>query len=151
MFDARRRGELRLRYNLQTLRDLTTAVPGTEGYAHPWKYVRNSEPVANLRSAWRTFGTFKTLFPEMNGVGIERVWAGHIDYTPDAVPVIERLTSPEGLIIATGFSGHGFALGPGGGALAAELAAGETPSLDLQPFRLLRFAEGKTHEKELHF
>ena len=84
-------------------------------------------------------------------MGIERTWAGHIDYTPDAVPVVERLDQPEGLVIATGFSGHGFALGPGGGLLAAELAAGETPSLGLQPFRLARFAEGKGHEGELHF
>ena len=65
----------------------------------------------------------------------ERVWAGNIDYLPDAVPVIDRLDSPSGLVIATGFSGHGFALGPAGGLLAAELALGEVPSVELKAFR----------------
>jgi glycine/D-amino acid oxidase-like deaminating enzyme len=151
LFDARRRGELKLRYGRETVRDLGTGVPRTAGYAHPWKFVRNREPKANLGTAWRTFRTFRSLFPGVGPVGIERVWAGYIDYTPDAVPVVERLTQPEGLVIATGFSGHGFALGPGGGWLAAELAAGEAPSIDLAPFRLSRFAEGRTHENELHF
>ncbi len=79
------------------------------------------------------------------------MWAGHIDYKPDAVPVIQRLTQPRGLVIATGFSGHGFALGPGGGLLAAQLAAGDEPMLDLHAFRLARFAERLTNADALHF
>lgn len=151
MLDARRRGQLRLRFGKHTAADLGTGIRNTAPYAHPWKYVRNREPSPNLRSAWRTFNTFRELFPSIQDIGIERTWAGHIDYTPDAVPVLERLNSPGGLVIATGFSGHGFALGPGGGSVAAELAAGETPSLDLHTFRLSRFAEGKTPAGELHF
>ncbi len=151
LLDARRRGELKLHYGRETVADLRTGIRGTSGYAHPWKHVRNSEPKANLRSAWRTFGTFTSLFPSVGPIGIERVWAGHIDYTPDAVPVLERMSDPAGLVIATGFSGHGFALGPGGGLVAADLAAAEVPSLDVHPFRLSRFAEGKGHENELHF
>lgn len=151
MLDARRRGQLRLRTTRETPRDLATGIRGTRGYAHPWKHVRNREPAPNLGNAWRTFETFRTLFPGLEGVGIERTWAGYIDYTPDAVPVIGRVAEPAGLVIATGFSGHGFALGPGGGYLAAQLAAEEVPAVDVSPFRLSRFAEGKGHQDALHF
>jgi glycine/D-amino acid oxidase-like deaminating enzyme len=59
--------------------------------------------------------------------------------TPDAVPVISPVESLPGLIIATGFSGHGFGIGPGAGKLASELATGASPCVDPTPFRLERF------------
>ncbi|MGD9932628.1 MAG: NAD(P)/FAD-dependent oxidoreductase [Dehalococcoidia bacterium] len=151
MLDARKRGQLKLHAGRHTAADLRTGVRHTARYEHPWKYVRNDEPVPNLGNAWRTFDTFRALFPSIDGIGVERVWAGHIDYTPDAVPVLERLSQPEGLVIATGFSGHGFALGPGGGRVAAQLATGVQPSIDMAAFRLSRFAERRTHSGELHF
>ena len=151
MLDARKRGQLKLHVGRHTAADLRTAIRHTRPYAHPWKYVRNGEPAPNLGNAWRTFDTFRALFPSIDGIGVERVWAGQIDYTPDAVPVLERLSAPDGLVIATGFSGHGFALGPGGGLVAAQLAMGEAPSIDMRAFRLSRFAEGRTHAGELHF
>ena len=66
-----------------------------------------------------------------------------VDATPDAIPVIGE-AGPGGLVIATGFSGHGFAMGPIVGRLVAELVTDGKPSLDLRPFRLSRFAEGAT-------
>jgi glycine/D-amino acid oxidase-like deaminating enzyme len=45
-------------------------------------------------------------------------------------------------VLATGFTGHGFAMGPIVGRLVAELVTGGKPSLDLRPFRFSRFAEG---------
>jgi glycine/D-amino acid oxidase-like deaminating enzyme len=62
--------------------------------------------------------------------------------TPDAVPVLGAVPSPKGLIVATGFSGHGFAMGPIAGRLVAELVVDGKPSLDLHGFRFSRFAEG---------
>ena len=47
-----------------------------------------------------------------------------------------------GLVLATGFTGHGFAMGPIVGRLVAELVTDGKPSLDLRPFRFSRFAEG---------
>jgi glycine/D-amino acid oxidase-like deaminating enzyme len=46
------------------------------------------------------------------------------------------------LVLATGFTGHGFAMGPVVGRLVAELVTDGKPSLDLRPFRFSRFAEG---------
>ena len=48
----------------------------------------------------------------------------------------------DGLFLATGFSGHGFGIGPAAGYVMAQLARGEQPVVDLAPFRLARFAEG---------
>ncbi len=70
-------------------------------------------------------------------------WAGLIDVTPDAVPVISPVAALPGLVLASGFSGHGFGLGPGAGRLAAELATGAPPVVDPTPFRLSRFARAE--------
>jgi glycine/D-amino acid oxidase-like deaminating enzyme len=39
----------------------------------------------------------------------------------------------------SGFSGHGFGIGPGAGRLMAELVSGATPVVDPAPFRFERF------------
>ncbi len=45
-----------------------------------------------------------------------------------------------GLFVATGFSGHGFGIGPGAGRRAADLIASDPPVVDPAPFRVDRFA-----------
>jgi sarcosine oxidase subunit beta len=75
---------------------------------------------------------------------IARAWGGLIDLTPDALPVIDAPEYPSGLIIAAGFSGHGFCLGPVSGLLCADLALGRVPRHDLSAFRLARFAQRVT-------
>lgn len=79
--------------------------------------------------------------PAIGRLPVVQRWAGLIDVTPDAVPVISHVDALPGLVIATGFSGHGFGIGPGAGRLAADLATGNTPVVDPLPFRLARFAE----------
>jgi glycine/D-amino acid oxidase-like deaminating enzyme len=75
---------------------------------------------------------------------LDRVRVDHyIDATPDAIPVVGEAGSP-GLVVATGFTGHGFAMGPIVGRLVAELITDGRPSLDLRAFRFSRFAEGAT-------
>ena len=46
------------------------------------------------------------------------------------------------LIFATGFSGHGFGIGPAAGRLAADLVAGASPVVDPHPFRYSRMVDG---------
>jgi glycine/D-amino acid oxidase-like deaminating enzyme len=84
------------------------------------------------------------LFPALAGVAIAESWAGMIDVTPDAVPVIGPLAALPGFHLATGFSGHGFGIGPGAGRLAAELVAGAPPCVDPAPFRPERHIAGAT-------
>ena len=84
----------------------------------------------------------KQVFPVFNQARVVQHWAGMIDVTPDAVPVISEVDAIPGLVIATGFSGHGFGIGPAAGRLAAEIATKRTPIVDPTPFRYSRFTDG---------
>src|SRR5262249_38396814 len=90
------------------------------------------EALANLRQA----------HPALQGVVEAQRWGGLIDVTPDAVPVISDVAALPGFFIATGFSGHGFGIGPGAGRLMADIVAGATPIVDPIPFRFSRFSDG---------
>jgi glycine/D-amino acid oxidase-like deaminating enzyme len=65
-----------------------------------------------------------------------------IDVTPDAVPVISPVAALPGFFVATGFSGHGFGIGPAAGRLAADLVTGDPPLVDPAPFRFERYRDG---------
>lgn len=76
------------------------------------------------------------------GIAVERAWGGLIDTSPDLVPVISRVETLPGYVIAAGFSGHGFAIGPGAGRLVSEIVLNETPMTDISPYRPSRFNDG---------
>ncbi|HAX25685.1 MAG TPA: FAD-dependent oxidoreductase, partial [Chloroflexi bacterium] len=57
------------------------------------------------------------------------------------IPVIGAIDERPGLIVATGFSGHGFALGPIVGRVVSELILDGQPSVDLHKLRYSRFKE----------
>lgn len=79
------------------------------------------------------------ILPLLAASGLERVWGGLIDLTPDALPVLDAPAGCPGLVIGAGFSGHGFGIGPVSGQILRALALGETTPFDLAPFRLDRF------------
>ncbi|MBV0893080.1 FAD-binding oxidoreductase [Paracoccus sp. Z118] len=82
---------------------------------------------------------FRQYFPALADLPIEASWAGVIDTLPDMVPVLGGVEDLPGLLIATGFSGHGFGPGPMAGKIMAELAGGRSSSIDLtelSPMRL---------------
>ena len=72
--------------------------------------------------------------------GVARVWGGLLDMTPDALPIIERVAEVEGLVVAAGFSGHGFCLGPVTGQIVRDLVLEGTTAFPIQPFKGDRFA-----------
>lgn len=82
--------------------------------------------------------------PAIGEARIARVWGGLLDMTPDALPVIERVPEYGGLVVAAGFSGHGFCLGPITGRILADLALRGETSLPIEPFRRSRFAATST-------
>ncbi|KMV67009.1 hypothetical protein AI29_15695 [bacteria symbiont BFo2 of Frankliniella occidentalis] len=71
---------------------------------------------------------------------IAQQWAGVIDVTPDSNPVISPVTSLPGLVLATGFSGHGFGTSPAAGQLAADILSGQSPLVDPAPYRYERLS-----------
>jgi sarcosine oxidase subunit beta len=82
------------------------------------------------------------VFEEMN---IARGWAGLYEISPDNHAILGKVPEVEGLILAVGFSGHGFQHGPAAGMAIAELILnGKSELIDIDPLCLTRFKEGKT-------
>jgi glycine/D-amino acid oxidase-like deaminating enzyme len=79
------------------------------------------------------------LLPVLREARIANTWAGYIDSTPDGVPGIGEVPELPGFILAAGFSGHGFGIGPGAGHLIADLVTGDKPIFDAAPFNPARF------------
>lgn len=80
--------------------------------------------------------------PSLGDIELTQSWAGMIDATPDMVPVIDELPELHGFHLATGFSGHGFGIGPGAGEVIAGMVMGRAPQFDLDRFRYARFFDG---------
>jgi glycine/D-amino acid oxidase-like deaminating enzyme len=85
-------------------------------------------------------------FPVFKNMAIAGRWAGLIDVTPDAVPVISPVQALPGFFLASGFSGHGFGIGPASGRLIADLVAGDRPIVDPAPFRFERLARASRRD-----
>ena len=85
---------------------------------------------------------FARLFPGLGPIRLNKRWAGMIDAMPDVVPIIDRVPSMSGLLIATGMSGHGFGIGPAIGRIVADMIQGNATGHDLHRFRFSRFTDG---------
>jgi glycine/D-amino acid oxidase-like deaminating enzyme len=110
--------------------------------ATPFEQVRVLDPEPDTRLLDEAFAAFKAVHPAFTDAREAARWAGLIDVTPDAVPVISDVDGVPGFYIATGFSGHGFGIGPGAGRLMADIVAGDPPIVDPSPFRFSRFSDG---------
>ena len=99
------------------------------------------QPAPNPEIIRYNLEQFFACFPHLAGLEVRRRWAGEIDVTPDMLPIIGPAPRVANMIVAAGFSGHGFALGPASGKLLAALVKGDAPGMDLRPFRPTRFAE----------
>ena len=108
----------------------------------PFEEVRILDPEPVTAILDEAAASLKDYYPAFKPMRIAERWAGAIDVTPDAVPVISPIAKINGLHLASGFSGHGFGLGPGAGKLMAQLVTGETPCVDPKPFRFSRYADG---------
>ncbi|MEM8852311.1 MAG: FAD-binding oxidoreductase [Pseudomonadota bacterium] len=107
--------------------------------ATPMERVRVLDPRPSARTLRLTVARARRLLPALEEAPVEAQWAGYIDSTPDGVPVISQVEGQPGLLLAAGFSGHGFGIGPGAGHLAADLITGAPPLCDPVPYRLSRF------------
>lgn len=138
----RNRDLFRLRFGMPFVRDLMRRIPGTAAARHPFAHLVDSEPIPSPRTMESSIHLFNERFPELARARQARAWAGVIEATPDLVPVLGEVQSLRGFFFATGFSGHGFGLGPGAGHTLAELIATGRTTLDIRSMRYERFAEG---------
>jgi glycine/D-amino acid oxidase-like deaminating enzyme len=135
-------GALRLRLNAQSVTELRAPRRWPLDRVSPFEVTRVLDPTPNEQMNREALAAMIRLHPKFRGVHVVQQWGGYIDVTPDVVPYLSPVGALPGLIIATGFSGHGFGIGPAAGRLAAELAIGDTPSADPAPFRASRFCDG---------
>ena len=81
------------------------------------------------------------LVPVTANLGLRRVWAATIDYTPDHLPIIGRAPGLDGVTVASA-GGAGMMWGPGVARAAADVAlTGSSDVLDVSPLGLDRFDE----------
>ena len=133
---------LRVRVNAQSLREFRAPRSWPLDRPSPFEAARVLDPAPNKTLNRQALSAMIGLYPQFRDVHIVQQWGGYIDVTPDVVPYISTVGTLPGLTVATGFSGHGFGIGPAAGRSAAELAIGGTPSVDLEPFRISRFSDG---------
>jgi glycine/D-amino acid oxidase-like deaminating enzyme len=103
--------------------------------ATPMEANRILDPTPDPRQIAETHARARRLLPSLKSVPIAASWAGYIDSTPDGVPAVGELTGLPGLILAAGFSGHGFGIAPGAGHLIADIVTGAKPIVDPTPYR----------------
>jgi sarcosine oxidase subunit beta len=84
-----------------------------------------------------SLATAREVYPPVAGAAFARGWAGLEAFTADEIPVLGPVPGIDGLLVAAGFSGHGFALSPMIGEVLARLALGR----DVRPelWHRLRF------------
>lgn len=135
-------------------RDLTISVgrsffSGPEGFSRwsldgesPFERMRTLDPPADPVLIREGLARLATNYPTMSGLEVAASWGGLIDSTPDGIPVISAVDPLPGLYLSTGFTGHGFGIGPAAGRLAADLIAGDPPTVDPHPYRYRRMIDG---------
>ena len=79
------------------------------------------------------------LFSAMREATIVRAWAGIEARMPDDIPVVGPSLTSEGVFHQFGFSAHGFQLGPGTGAMMAELVATGATNVPIDGLGIGRF------------
>ena len=108
----------------------------------PFEKVRVLNPKPDSTLIKRVFKNLAKVYPQLERVPVLESWGGLVDCTPDGLPVISAVTGKPGLFISSGYSAHGFGVGPAAGRLASELILGNTPCVDPNPFRYERMIDG---------
>ena len=108
----------------------------------PFEAMRVLDPEPDSFVIDRARAATAEAFPVFRDAVVAESWGGMIDVMPDAIPVISPVETVPGFFVATGFSGHGFGIGPGAGKLVADMVAGDPTLVDPSPFRLSRFTDG---------
>ena len=110
------------------------------GTPSPMERVRILDPSSDQWQIGETHRRARRLLPALEGAPVTAAWASYIDSTPDGIPAIGEVRELPGLVLAAGFSGHGFGIGPGAGHLIADLVTGTRPLVNPVPYRPERLA-----------
>jgi glycine/D-amino acid oxidase-like deaminating enzyme len=133
---------IRPRFDAAAFREFRDRPGWNASERSPFERTRTMDPAPSQRGVAAAMASMTRLFPAFKDAQIVQEWACYMDVTPDIIPYIGACTTVPGLTVATGFSGHGFGIGPAAGRAAADIAIGRDAGVDLAPFSLERFAPG---------
>lgn len=133
---------IRLRFGGDLIDRMTMTRRWQDDEVSPFERTRVLNPAPSLKAVARMRDGLRKRLPSLADVPFQEAWAGMIDVTPDVVPVMDEIPGYAGLYLATGFSGHGFGIGPGAGRVMAEMVQGKRARYDLSRFRMSRFSDG---------
>ncbi len=138
-----RRAGLKLRLGADFFKQLFGNANWRLDQPSPFEAVRVQDPAPDMELVNAALAALIQGNPELKDLRIAEAWGGTIDSTPDTVPVISAVPSLQGFFLATGFSGHGFGIGPAAGKLAAEIVLGDTPLVDPAAYSYERLVDGR--------
>jgi len=130
--------ELSLQFNATFFQELMTKRRWTGAEKTPFEACRTMDPKPDAGFTAKALRNISRNFPAFANARVVHEWAGVIDATPDAIPVISPLHPVPGFYLASGFSGHGFGIGPAAGELMADLVTGSTTKVDAKVFDISR-------------
>jgi glycine/D-amino acid oxidase-like deaminating enzyme len=130
---------VKVRFGKRFFEELATPRRFGNDAVSPFERVRVLDPRPSARGVQQAWERLVHAFPVFESARIAHSWAGYIDVTPDALPVMTQVASVPGFYLASGFSGHGFGFGPGAGEFMANLIQGKPLSGDPHAFRLDRY------------
>jgi glycine/D-amino acid oxidase-like deaminating enzyme len=107
----------------------------------PMERMRILDPKPDAATIRKTHERATQLLPALRDAKVVNAWAGYVDCTYDGVPAIGEVPEVPGFVLAAGFSGHGFGIGPGAGHLVADLITGTKPFIDPTPLSPKRFGQ----------
>jgi glycine/D-amino acid oxidase-like deaminating enzyme len=107
----------------------------------PFEATRIYEPEMRVDDADEGLTNLQAIMPVFERLSVRERWCGAMEMTTDNLPVISRVGSVPGLIIATGCL-YGLTMGPGIGLIVADLATNRKPEIDIAQFRYERFTDG---------
>ena len=136
---------IKLRIGRPFFDELITSTRWRADQITPFENARTLSPNPDNDLLDMVTASASNLFPQLKEARPIERWAGMIDVTPDESPVIGTVDGLDGLLMASGFSGHGFGFGPVAGHAMAALAQGKQPLFDLNDFRLQRFGQPRVH------
>lgn len=142
MFMKRRSAGLTIRLGRSFLEGPEAFARWSADSVSPFEKTRVLDPEPDMGVVREGLRGLVQAYPQLAGIRAAESWGGWIDCTPDAIPVISPVEALPGFFLATGFSGHGFGIGPAAGRLAADLVTGAAPLVDPHPFRYARLVDG---------
>ena len=113
------------------------------GGPHEWIEVGEMGPTARPSTPlMRNLASrLAEMLPKAAHLNVIRSWAGVIENSPDGRPIIDRLTSPDNVVVAS-MSGVGFGLSPASGHAIRDLVLdGACSFADIGILGLSRFAD----------